>query len=1227
MRKKFISALLFGALITASTSTLVSCKDYDDDITELRNAIAANETDLTSLIDGKVKTAEAEIARLNSQAEDLDDAYKKADEALQAAIANAEKNANAYADIQRAEAEKAAVEAARKMVDEAVASLEASIASANAKIEEQGKTIAALIEADAELTKGIEAAKARANEAYDLADKAAKHAQENETKIEGLTTTLNSIVANLQTVKENLEGQISLLNGQVADLLKKAEEQTTAITSLESQLKSLRESNETAIKNLEAKDTELAKKIEDLTKKLEEDNAAIDKRITDEVEALKKQAAENLQTAKDFANAAVEAAKSEINEKIGDINTKIDNLDSKIDTKIADLEAAYKAADNTLKTELKGLIDDLQSQLNTLKSDQKVTDDAQDKRIKALEDLLKSLENGNLEEFAKKVQGMDTAISKLQDAVKEINANLAYESKRLKSLVFAPTTYVDGIECIKFATLQYKDWGTDAANWKADAANTANKNYVIDDAEQLEEYLANPKNVLKSDITSLSFISNQATNTRAVSESAPIAISEWDIANGVMKLNIKKTVDASFGTDRDKFTIVALKATLSDKFLTEEEIKNGEKAEVYSDWARLYETSKTPYIHNKLAHDAAGKPVETGDASHFWKYSTAYNNGTDADLLPNNFNDKHVVTEVYYEDDVDLLSLVEVCDKDNTLYDMEKYGLAFEFHVMDYKLENLNSTTDDTNQKHFAKLKEDGHTLVSTARNNTTEKNRDAIGRQPMIQAVLKDVRDANKVKVVDVRYFKIKWIDKIDVKTYGELDAFEDAYKCSDDVSQRVLEQKMNALYTEYNMSRDEFHNKYTLNTTLFASEDEAKKENGTVAANLGTIADQADASGAGQTHNLLWAISTTNNAATPAEYEAGKKVITAWGYFVDKVNPKNRIVFSIKLTLNLTKMAYAEGMGKDQTMWKNGARFINPQLESDGTYGNTAFATTQILGNFLKGYMKNGVTPATIDDLVNYGDEAVIVFDEDKLEALATSTSTAKTDWTITDEGLTLNYKTVKAAVISGSDIQLWESNNGAANSKPSEGAKLLVGKSAPVKLVDSFCNLVQIIDAYNMSFITPLAITASTKNVEVKDITAGGSNSATLAGSIEVKEVYTTNKRVVWNNKTGSSAVNNTTLVKWYGFEVPVYTTANAMTNIQKNGTIGSACNVLLSDIKNADGSPKYDVAVSGTGGNTKVTFTNLSGNAIGQEFKIEIPVTIKTKWQDMEAKVIVTVKPNI
>ena len=35
MNKKFLSAVLFGALMVSSTGTFVSCKDYDDDIENL----------------------------------------------------------------------------------------------------------------------------------------------------------------------------------------------------------------------------------------------------------------------------------------------------------------------------------------------------------------------------------------------------------------------------------------------------------------------------------------------------------------------------------------------------------------------------------------------------------------------------------------------------------------------------------------------------------------------------------------------------------------------------------------------------------------------------------------------------------------------------------------------------------------------------------------------------------------------------------------------------------------------------------------------------------------------------------------------------------------------------------------------------------------------------------------------------------------------------------------
>ena len=49
MNKKFLSAILFGALMVTSTGTFVSCKDYDDDIDNLQGQITANADAIKSL--------------------------------------------------------------------------------------------------------------------------------------------------------------------------------------------------------------------------------------------------------------------------------------------------------------------------------------------------------------------------------------------------------------------------------------------------------------------------------------------------------------------------------------------------------------------------------------------------------------------------------------------------------------------------------------------------------------------------------------------------------------------------------------------------------------------------------------------------------------------------------------------------------------------------------------------------------------------------------------------------------------------------------------------------------------------------------------------------------------------------------------------------------------------------------------------------------------------------
>ena len=49
MRKKYLSALLFGALLVTSTGTFTSCKDYDDDINNLQEQITSNKDAIAAL--------------------------------------------------------------------------------------------------------------------------------------------------------------------------------------------------------------------------------------------------------------------------------------------------------------------------------------------------------------------------------------------------------------------------------------------------------------------------------------------------------------------------------------------------------------------------------------------------------------------------------------------------------------------------------------------------------------------------------------------------------------------------------------------------------------------------------------------------------------------------------------------------------------------------------------------------------------------------------------------------------------------------------------------------------------------------------------------------------------------------------------------------------------------------------------------------------------------------
>ena len=90
MNKKFLSAILFGALMVTSTGTFVSCKDYDDDIENLQGQIntLATKSDVEAKLSQLQSAIDAAKAEALAAVKDADESAEIA--ALEAKLANLE---------------------------------------------------------------------------------------------------------------------------------------------------------------------------------------------------------------------------------------------------------------------------------------------------------------------------------------------------------------------------------------------------------------------------------------------------------------------------------------------------------------------------------------------------------------------------------------------------------------------------------------------------------------------------------------------------------------------------------------------------------------------------------------------------------------------------------------------------------------------------------------------------------------------------------------------------------------------------------------------------------------------------------------------------------------------------------------------------------------------------------------------------------------------------------
>lgn len=438
MKRKFISAMLFGALLIAPATTFVGCADYDDDIENLQGQITNNATTLDQLTKEKIQNVETEIESLKAANKQLQEALDKAKS-------------------EGTDADAATLAAAQKLVEDAQAQLQAALDAVNGDItgingkisdldarllaqDGRLKSVESLLAADGKLTLAINDAQALAEKAYNLAEQTAATAEANKQAIKDAAD-------NLKSIKESLEGQINTLSDKVNDLSKKLADQNADITAQINSLKSqLNDANEGISANgdkIKANKQKIDEIVGQLTELQNQINANKSKVETLESNYLSK--VNELVAGQNGLKTSIEGLKS-ANETI---NQRLESAEGRLDT-IDDLIASL-AKSSDVTSSIDRLREEIEAKIGKLN------------------------EEGKDDTVASLIAGINSSITSIQDDITRIDGEIT----RIDGLIDVLFTDLSNL----VTSLEIQDNTFDAVWGRVTAANVGN--FAKDDTKRL----------------------------------------------------------------------------------------------------------------------------------------------------------------------------------------------------------------------------------------------------------------------------------------------------------------------------------------------------------------------------------------------------------------------------------------------------------------------------------------------------------------------------------------------------------------------------------------------------------------------------------------------------------------------------------------------------------------------------------------------------------------------
>lgn len=409
MKRKFISAMLFGALLIAPATTFVGCADYDDDIENLQGQITNNATTLDQLTKEKIQNVETEIESLKAANKQLQEALDKAKS-------------------EGTDADAATLAAAQKLVEDAQAQLQAALDAVNGDItgingkisdldarllaqDGRLKSVESLLAADGKLTLAINDAQALAEKAYNLAEQTAATAEANKQAIK-------DAAANLKSIKESLEGQINTLSEKVNDLSKELAKQnadiTAQINSLKSQLSDANEgisANGDKINKNKQKIDEIVGQLTELQNQVAKNKLAVE---TLESNYLSKAEGIKLNTSINELKNANEA-----------IEGRLDAAEGRLDTIDELIESLAKSSDVT--KDINKLREEIEAKIGKLNEEGK--DDTVASLIAGINGNITTI-NGNIEKINKKIEAIEGLVNVLFTDLSNLITGVIYQDAK-----------------------------------------------------------------------------------------------------------------------------------------------------------------------------------------------------------------------------------------------------------------------------------------------------------------------------------------------------------------------------------------------------------------------------------------------------------------------------------------------------------------------------------------------------------------------------------------------------------------------------------------------------------------------------------------------------------------------------------------------------------------------------------------------------------------------------